>query len=104
VSTPITWEEVERTLKKKDASLLVFESQQTLERVAKMGDLFAPLLSLKQKLPKLAGIGEGEPQVVSEIAAQASRKKPVPGKQRKSSESETQPLKGQSRKRSVRHG
>src|SRR5438128_5395488 len=103
VSTPITWEEVERTLKKKDASLLVFESQQTLERVAKMGDLFAPLLSLKQKLPKLAGIGEGEPQVVSEIAAQASRKKPVPGKQRKSSESETQPLKGQSRKRSVRH-
>src|SRR5438067_6434422 len=79
VSTPITWEEVERTLKKKDAKLLVFESKQTLERVDKMGDLFAPLLSQKQKLPKLAGIGEGEPQVVSEIAAQASRKKPVPG-------------------------
>src|SRR5436190_10159030 len=76
VSTPITWEEVERTLKTKDAKLLVFESEQTLERVAKMGDLFAPLLSLKQKLPKLAGIGEGEPQVVGEIAAQASPKPP----------------------------
>ena len=74
VSTPITWEEVERTLKKKDASLLVFESHKTLERVEKMGDLFAPLLSLKQKLPKLPGIREGEPQVVGEIAAQASPK------------------------------
>ena len=76
VSTPITWEEVERTLKRNDAGLLVFESHQTLERVEKMGDLFAPLLTLKQKLPKLAGIGEGEPQVVGEIAAQASRKAP----------------------------
>src|SRR5437879_11575434 len=74
VSTPITWEEVERTLKKKDAKLLVFESRQTLERVEKMGDLFAPLLSLKQKLPKLAGIGEGETRGVGEIAAQAEPK------------------------------
>src|SRR5215813_5010135 len=77
VSTPITWEEVERTLKKKDASLLVFESHQTLERVEKMGDLFAPLLTLKQKLPKLTGIGEGEARAVAEgldMAAQASPK------------------------------
>jgi bifunctional non-homologous end joining protein LigD len=65
VSTPVTWEEVERTLKKKDASLLVFESQQTLERVDQMGDLFAPLLKLKQKLPKLPGIGEGEPRALA---------------------------------------
>src|SRR5215469_3903090 len=65
VSTPVTWEEVERTLKKKDASLLVFESQQTLQRVDEMGDLFAPLLKLKQKLPKLPGIGEGEPRALA---------------------------------------
>jgi bifunctional non-homologous end joining protein LigD len=74
VSTPVTWDEVERTLKKKDASLLVFESHQVLERVEKMGDLFAPVLQLKQKLPKLAGIGEGVPQAIAkglEIAAQA---------------------------------
>ncbi|HEX3739170.1 MAG TPA: non-homologous end-joining DNA ligase [Terriglobales bacterium] len=74
VSTPVTWDEVEHALKKKDAKLLVFESKQTLERVEEMGDLFAPLLSLKQKLPKLPGIAEAKPEeVVSglHIAAQA---------------------------------
>ena len=70
VSTPITWEEVERTLKKKDAGLLVFESHQTLERVEKLGDLFAPLLTLKQKLPKLTGLGTTQPEAIAEIAAQ----------------------------------
>jgi bifunctional non-homologous end joining protein LigD len=60
VSTPLQWEEVERTLKKKDASLLVFEAPQVLQRVEKMGDLFAPVLKLKQKLPKLAGAGKTE--------------------------------------------
>lgn len=74
VSTPITWDEVERTLKKKDAGLLVFESHQTLERVEKMGDLFARLLTLKQKLPKLGAIAEAEPRTVAEMAAQAERK------------------------------
>jgi hypothetical protein len=40
-------------LKKKDPSLLVFEADQVLKRVEKMGDLFEPVLKLKQKLPKL---------------------------------------------------
>ena len=52
-STPITWEEVERTHKKKDAALLVFEASKTVARFEKMGDLFEPLLELKQKLPDL---------------------------------------------------
>lgn len=51
VSTPVHWEEVERCWKKKDAKLLVFESKQVLERVAQLGDLFAPVLKLKQRLP-----------------------------------------------------
>jgi bifunctional non-homologous end joining protein LigD len=55
VSTPVKWEEVERCLKKKDAGLLVFEAGDVLKRVEKMGDLFAPVLKLKQELPKLAG-------------------------------------------------
>jgi bifunctional non-homologous end joining protein LigD len=74
VSTPVTWEEVERTLKKKDAGLLVFESHQLLERVEKMGDLFAPLLNLKQKLPKLPGIGKGKSEAIAtglDMAAEA---------------------------------
>jgi len=76
VSTPVTWDEVGRTLQKKDASLLVFESRQVLDRVEKNGDLFAPLLTLRQKLPKLGGIAKGEAQPVAtglQIAAQADR-------------------------------
>jgi bifunctional non-homologous end joining protein LigD len=68
VSTPLKWEEVEAALKKKDADLLVFEAAQVLKRVEKMGDLFAPVLKLKQKLPKLAGVEEGSG---IDIAAQA---------------------------------
>jgi bifunctional non-homologous end joining protein LigD len=52
VSTPVTWEEAGNCLKKKKAALLRFRSGQTLERVEKMGDLFEPVESLKQKLPK----------------------------------------------------
>lgn len=61
VSTPVTWEEVEQCLKKKDPALLVFESHQVLERVAKLGDLFEPVLKEKQKLPQLAELGMGAP-------------------------------------------
>jgi bifunctional non-homologous end joining protein LigD len=55
VSTPVKWEEVEQLLKKKDPDLLVFEASQVLKRVDKMGDLFEPLLHLKQKLPAVNG-------------------------------------------------
>jgi bifunctional non-homologous end joining protein LigD len=77
VSTPVKWEEVERALKKKDANLLVYEAGQVLDRVKEMGDLFEPVVRLKQKLPKLAGIAETAPQVEQglELAAQADTKK-----------------------------
>src|SRR5467141_4409631 len=52
VSTPVTWDEIANCLKKKKADLLKFRSDKTLERVKKMGDLFAPVEKLKQKLPK----------------------------------------------------
>jgi bifunctional non-homologous end joining protein LigD len=73
VSTPVSWDEVERALKKKDASLLVFEAPQVVARFEKTGDLFAPVLELKQQLPNLKGVAasaEGETQPI-EIAAQA---------------------------------
>ncbi len=53
VSTPVTWQEVEQCLKKRDPELLVFTSDHVLERVEKHGDLFEPVLKLKQKLPAL---------------------------------------------------
>ena len=51
VSTPVSWEEVLTAQKKKDARLLTFEAKDVLKRVEKLGDLFAPVLTLKQKLP-----------------------------------------------------
>lgn len=58
VSTPVSWEEVEQCLKKKDAKLLVFESSDVLARVQKMGDLFAEVQTLKQRLPNITELGE----------------------------------------------
>src|SRR5262249_52431564 len=51
-STPVPWNEVEICLKKKKADLLKFRSDQMLARVEKQGDLFEPVETLKQKLPK----------------------------------------------------
>jgi len=64
VSTPVSWEEVEQVLKKKDAASLVFEAKDVLARVQKLGDLFEPVQKLKQKLPELSGL-VGEPEVAA---------------------------------------
>jgi bifunctional non-homologous end joining protein LigD len=57
VSTPVTWQEVEATVKRRDARRLVFDSDTVLQRVEKQGDLFAPVLTLNQRLPSLLSIG-----------------------------------------------
>jgi bifunctional non-homologous end joining protein LigD len=69
VSTPVTWEEVERCWKKKDPTLLVFEAGQVLERCEKYGDLFAEVEKLKQRLPDVKKSGSSAAQV--DLAAQA---------------------------------
>ena len=48
VSTPITWEEVERA---QDPADLRFEAADVLERVERHGDLYEPVLELEQRLP-----------------------------------------------------
>jgi bifunctional non-homologous end joining protein LigD len=53
VSTPVTWEEVEAATDSGDGSSLVFEAGEVLERIEEHGDLFAPVLEIKQKLPEL---------------------------------------------------
>jgi len=53
VSTPVTWEEVTACREQADPELLTFETDDALERVEAQGDLFAELLSTKQKLPSL---------------------------------------------------
>jgi bifunctional non-homologous end joining protein LigD len=52
VSTPVTWNEVENCLKKKNAELLKFRSDQVLARMEKLGDLFEPVENLRQKPPR----------------------------------------------------
>jgi bifunctional non-homologous end joining protein LigD len=69
VSCPVTWDEVESCLREGDPELLVFDSEQVLERVQKLGDLFEPVLDLKQKLPKL----EAAPADVAKPIRTASR-------------------------------
>jgi bifunctional non-homologous end joining protein LigD len=52
VSTPVSWEEVERCLRKREPEALTFDSSQVLQRIEKLGDLFQPLLHRKQQLPQ----------------------------------------------------
>jgi bifunctional non-homologous end joining protein LigD len=51
VSTPVRWEEVESAREPKH---LTFEAGAVLDRVEEQGDLFAPVLEQRQKLPRLA--------------------------------------------------
>jgi bifunctional non-homologous end joining protein LigD len=48
VSTPVTWDEVRATQAPED---LTFEARDVLRRVDEHGDLFAPVLTLVQRLP-----------------------------------------------------
>jgi bifunctional non-homologous end joining protein LigD len=52
VSTPLRWAEVETAARKRSADGLTFEPDDVLRRVEKLGDLFAPVLQLHQKLPR----------------------------------------------------
>jgi bifunctional non-homologous end joining protein LigD len=51
VSMPVTWEELENARKKQDSKSLYWQPGAALDRLEKVGDLFAPVLKLKQKLP-----------------------------------------------------
>jgi bifunctional non-homologous end joining protein LigD len=57
-STPVTWDEVANCLKKGDPNLLRFECNKVLDRFEKQGDLFAPVVKLKQTLPSIERLEE----------------------------------------------
>jgi bifunctional non-homologous end joining protein LigD len=85
VSTPVTWEEVEQALKKKDAGRLGFEATDVLARVEKMGDLFEPVQKLKQKLPQLAGLAAGSEKEEDEGISVAAQAEARPSAEKKTS-------------------
>jgi bifunctional non-homologous end joining protein LigD len=51
VSTPVEWSEAKATLEKGDQQRLMIDSAGALKRVEQRGDLFQPVLKLKQRLP-----------------------------------------------------
>src|SRR5690242_13852383 len=52
VSMPLEWPELQRALDRQDGDALYFLPVPALERLAKVGDLFAPVLTLEQTLPE----------------------------------------------------
>jgi bifunctional non-homologous end joining protein LigD len=55
----VTWDEVAAGLRKK--ALLVFAADDVLVWVKKCGDLFEPVLKLKQRLPTIESLNEANP-------------------------------------------
>jgi bifunctional non-homologous end joining protein LigD len=53
VSTPVAWDEVEAASRRRSGKVLTFEHDEVLKRVERDGDLFAPVLALRQALPSL---------------------------------------------------
>jgi bifunctional non-homologous end joining protein LigD len=74
VCTPVTWQEVENCLKKGNPELLGFTSDNVLQRVEKYGDLFEPVLTLKQKLPPVAALGRDASQPTDSAPAPKVKK------------------------------
>jgi bifunctional non-homologous end joining protein LigD len=55
ISMPVTWDELKKALRVKNSKSLFFTPEVALKRLAKIGDLFAPVQTLKQTLPKAFG-------------------------------------------------
>jgi bifunctional non-homologous end joining protein LigD len=52
-STPVSWEEVEECRRSGRPELLTFSPDAVLERIERLGDVFAPAAELRQTLPAL---------------------------------------------------
>jgi bifunctional non-homologous end joining protein LigD len=99
VAAPLQWSEVEACLKKDDPKLVFFGPDEVLARVKKHGDLFAEVLTLKQKLPKGAAEAldvlaqqpteDKESAAVKKQSPKSSAKKAAAPPARRSAEKET---------------
>lgn len=52
VSLPVTWDELQEAEQAKDPKRLYFEAGDAIRRFSGVGDLFSPVLSLRQQLPE----------------------------------------------------
>lgn len=81
VSMPVTWHELASAVKRKSIASLTFSPAEALKRVRRRGDLFAPVLTLKQKLPKEFARLEGADDPLNEYRAKrdfATTEEPPP--------------------------
>ena len=53
VSTPLSWDELRSAHKRHNAKGLVLEAEDMPNRIKREGDLFEPVLTLRQRLPKI---------------------------------------------------
>jgi DNA primase len=72
ISKPVEWSEVEKCLKKASPELLTFTGDEVLDRVDKLSDLFGPVLTMKQKLPKLTGESTADARPVAGCGRKSS--------------------------------
>ncbi len=75
VSLPVTWQELARAVKRGDENALQFPPDAALRRVKRLGDLFEPVLQLKQKLPAsfLDAVAAAPPAKLSSWPRKSSR-------------------------------
>jgi DNA ligase D-like protein (predicted polymerase)/DNA ligase D-like protein (predicted ligase)/DNA ligase D-like protein (predicted 3'-phosphoesterase) len=77
VSTPITWQELEVAGRRRQPEVLRFLAASVLARVEKEGDLFAPVLTLVQRLPAFSESllrGRSRPNVRSRFTEYAQKR------------------------------
>lgn len=67
ISIPVTWQELARATKKRDERALFFSPGESVKRLKRLGDLFAPVLKMKQKLPSefMKALAAGPPPKLS---------------------------------------
>jgi hypothetical protein len=71
---PVTWAELQDAVKKREPDLLSFGIDAATARLEKLGDIFRPVLSIKQKLPSdiLKHPGGKTPRSLAALAKEAA--------------------------------
>ena len=71
ISMPVTWDELARAVKRRSEKPLTFTPKAAIKRLDKVGDLFAPVLTLRQELPTdfTSAIGKSASRPKSAVSA-----------------------------------
>jgi bifunctional non-homologous end joining protein LigD len=73
VAAPLEWDELRAAVEADDLKALRFTPEQALKRVDKLGDLFADVETLKQKLPTASAAAKDKPAAVPRPPSRGTR-------------------------------